>query len=82
MLGQRVADLVGDIDELKVAVREYHHRLRGVESAVALLVDTQKDARRAEQAQYRRIIVWIQFLTLTVAVGALALSVTLALTHH
>lgn len=82
MLGQRVADLVGDIDELKTAVREYHHRLRGVEAAVALLVDAQKDARRGEANQYRRLELRVQWLSVSIAFAAILVSVVLTVIHH
>lgn len=82
VLGQRVLDLVGDIDDLKEAVRGYHHRLRAVETAVSLLVDAQKDARRSEESQYRRLEVKLQWLAVAVAFAGVIVSIVLVVTHH
>ena len=82
VLSQRVVDLVDDIDELKTAVKGYHHRLRAVESAVALLVEAQKDARRAESAQYRRLELRLQWLAVAVAFAGVIVSIVLVVIHH
>ena len=81
-LGQRVVDLVQDIDELKREVHGYHHRLRGVESAVALLLEQQKDARRDEQSQYRRLEIKLQWLAVAITFAGVIVSVAVLLTHH
>ena len=82
VLSQRVTDLVDDIDELKESIRSYHHRLRAVETAVSLLVDSQKDARRAEQSQYRRLELRLQGLAVAVTLAGVLISVVLIVIHH
>ena len=82
VLSQRVTDLVQDIDELKREVHGYHHRLRGVEAAVALLVEQQKDSRRAEQSQYRRLELRLQWLAIAVTLAGVVVSVVLIVIHH
>ena len=82
VLGQRVTDLVDDIDELKAEVKGYHHRLRGVEAAVNLLLESQKAARRDESSQYRRLELRLQWLAIAVAFAGVVVSVVLVVIHH
>lgn len=58
------------------------NRIREVENALILLVDAQKQARLAETAQYRRVEIRLQALTVAVAFAALILSLTIWLVHH
>jgi len=58
------------------------NRIREVENALILLVDAQKQARLAETAQYRRVEIRLQVLTVAVAFAALILSLTIWLVHH
>lgn len=74
---QAIADLRADVAEIREAMRSDHHRLRDVESAVGLMLDAQKRARRAEQVQYRRVELRLQWLALAVGVGGLMMSAAL-----
>jgi len=58
------------------------NRIREVENALILLVDAQKQARLQETAQYRRVEIRLQVLTVAVAFAALILSLTIWLVHH
>lgn len=74
---QSISDLRSDIQELREALRGDHHRLREVESAVSLMIDAQKQARREEHNQYRRMEIKLQWLAVAVASGGLCLSAAL-----
>lgn len=71
-----------DIRELREQAKADHHRLRAAEAAVALLVDAQKEARRAEASQYRRLELRVQWLSVAIAFAAILVSVVLTVIHH
>lgn len=74
---QSISDLRSDIKEIREAMRADHHRLRDVEAAVSLMLDAQKQARRAEATQYRRVELRLQWLALAVGIGGLMMSTAL-----
>ena len=78
---EAVRDLRGAVADIRQAAREDHHRLRDVEAAVALILEAHKDARRAEETQYRRLEMRIQWLTAVVGLAALAGSLIVAFVH-
>lgn len=78
---QAIRDLREDLADIRQAAREDHHRLRDVEATVALLIDTHKQARRAEEAQYRRLELRIQWLTTVIAFAAVAGPLIVAFVH-
>lgn len=79
---QVLRDVRADVDELRVTRREDHHRLRDVESSVSLMLEAHKDARRAEDAQYRRLEVRIQVLSISIGLGGLLMAVAVAVLGH
>lgn len=78
-LTQRVEDLAGVIEEVRMATREDHHRLRNVESAVSRMIDAQKAAREGEREQYRRLGIRMQVLTLVLAAAAVVVPIVVAI---
>lgn len=79
---EAIRGLRGDVQELRGEHKEDHHRLRGLEATVAHLIDSEQDARRAAQAQLRRVEIRLQQLALAVAFAAVLVSVVLAIIHH
>jgi len=67
---QAITDLREDVRDIRTSATSDHHRIRNVEDAVNLLLEAQKQARRAEHTQYRRLEVRVQWLTLVVAFAA------------
>ena len=89
--GERIARLEqrqDDFDERLVALdkrlREDHHRLRGAEAGVQALLDAHKEARRAEDRQYRRLALAIQWGGLAMAIAMMLLTAVQLYTtmHH
>lgn len=73
-----------DVDDLRADQRADHHRLRGVEDAVKLMLEAQKTARRDEDRQYRRLELKIQWggLAMAFAMAFLAVVQIFATLHH
>lgn len=78
---QAIRDLRGDIADIRQAARDDHHRLRDVEAAVALMLDAHKQARSAEEAQYRRLEMRLQWLTAAIALGTVTGPLIVAFVH-
>lgn len=81
-LEQVARDLRDNLEDVRRMQREDHHRLRAVEAAVALLVDSSNDARQTLAVRQRSLEVRLQVLTVIVAVAALGIPVIYALIHH
>ena len=69
---QQIIDLRGDIADRKNEEERTRKRLHDVEGVLGLLVDQQKQARAQEAAQYRRLEIRMQLLTLVIALAAFA----------
>jgi hypothetical protein len=65
-----LTELRGDVSELKTETLRTRGRLHKMESMAAVFVQTQKENRAKEEAQYRRLATWIGIagLLLTFAV--------------
>lgn len=79
---QRLSDMRREFDSHLDDAQRRSNRIREVENALILLVDAQKQARLQETAQYRRVEIRLQALTVAVAFAALILSLTIWLVHH
>lgn len=79
---QAIRDIREDIADVRTAARDDHHRLRDVEAAVALMLEAHKEARRAEDKQYRRLELRIQVLTAIVGLAAVVSPLSVLLAHH
>lgn len=79
VLVERLKGVREDMAELRQAQREDHHRLRSVEAAVQLMVDSQATNRRSEERQYRRLELRVQVLTLAVGFAAIASPIIVAI---
>lgn len=71
-----------DLVELRDQRREDHHRLRSAEGAVALMVEAQKEARRGEAVQYRRLEIKLQWLALAVTFAGVLVTAVTVFVHH
>lgn len=78
----QLAEMRGDLANHLVDHRARSDRMRELESAVGMLIDVHKDARRREETQYRRLEVRVQWLSLSIAFATLVLAITIAVTHH
>jgi hypothetical protein len=79
---QRLTDMRREFDVHLDDAQRRHNRIRELENAMLLLVEAQKNARAAENKQYRRLVLAIQVAGVLVALGMFALAVTVAVTHH
>ena len=70
-LEQAADDLRADLESVREALREDHHRLRNTEAAVNMMLEAHKKARADEASQYRRMELRLQALTVAVALAAL-----------
>ena len=71
-----------DLHEQREAGKTDHHRLRAVEQAVALLVNSAKEDARFVESGRRRIEVRMTILTAVVAFAALVEPFLYGLAHH
>jgi hypothetical protein len=80
-LEQVARELPGDLAEIKHEQERARGRLHTLEASVQGLMLTQKEARRAEAAQYRRLELRLQRLALAVMAAGTAISLALAFAH-
>lgn len=81
VLVERIAGVRREVEELRAAARDDHHRLRVLEGSVKRMLDAQKAARQAESNQYRRLAAAIQMGGLLMAAAMVALTVVTVLSH-
>lgn len=79
VLVERLEGVRKDVAELRREQREDHHRLRGVESSVKQMIDAQRDNRRGEERQYRRLELRVQVLTVAVGFAAILSPILVAI---
>jgi hypothetical protein len=65
--------------EIKQEAARTHARLHDLEGSVGMLLDVQRNARRAESRQYHRFEIRLQVLTVVVAVAAVIAPIVLVL---
>lgn len=80
-LEQAIRDMRGDIADRKDEESRTRKRLHDIEGLLGMLVDQQKQNRRLEATQYRRVELRLQMLTLAVAVGAIVVPLAVTLIH-
>ena len=71
-----------DIVQLRADHQSDHHRLRSVESSVAVMLDAHKSARRGEETNWRRLEIRMQAMMVVIAIAAIIVPLTLVLVHH
>lgn len=79
---ERLNDLRSDYAEHLRKADERSDRVREVEAVLRLLVEAQKEARRQEDTQYRRLVVSIQRAGLAIACSGVLVSIVAVLLHH
>jgi hypothetical protein len=82
VLAERIKAVQEDVHELRQHRRDDHHRLRGVEAAVAQMIEAQRLAREGEARQYKRLASAVRMAGLLVSLTLLALTVVSVLVHH
>jgi hypothetical protein len=68
-----------DRAEIKAEAVRTRTRIHKLEGAVGMLLDAQKQGRRAEERQYRHVEVRIQVLTVVVGLAAVVVPIALLL---
>jgi len=81
VVAERVRGLRTDLDELRQAHREDHHRLRTLEASVQKLVDVAAAQREEARDNAAKIANAIQLGGLIMAVALVALSVVTVVLH-
>lgn len=81
-LEEKVQGVIDDVRELNGIRKEDHHRLRGVEASVSALLDVQREARKQEQHQYQRLVLWLQVAAVIGAIFAGAAGVLAVVLAH
>lgn len=81
VLAERVKGVQEDVAELRQQMRDDHHRLRSVESAVTHMIDAQTAARQSEAKQYKRMTLAIAFGGVLMALAMVVLTVVTLIVH-
>ena len=71
-----------DVVQLRADHVSDHHRLRSVESSVALMIEAHKAARRGEETNWRRLEIRMQAMMVVIAIAAIIVPLTRVLVHH
>jgi hypothetical protein len=79
---QILRDYGNDLQELRKDARDDHHRLRTVEAAVLQMTTMQTAAREAEAAQYKRLELRVQWLSLAIAFAGFVLAVAIGVATY
>lgn len=72
-------DFERDMADLNAEVERHRARLHNLEGIAGTFVNLQKEARRKEEAQYRRLGARIQLLSIVVALAAVVAPIVTAL---
>lgn len=81
VLETRLDGLVTDVAEIRTEDVHTRRRLHNLEGFAQAYLDTQKQHRRQEDAQYRRLTQAISLGGLAVGIGMLALALVTLFTH-
>ncbi len=76
---EHISGVRENVSALTVEQARTRDRLHKIEGVTALYVETQKENRRREEAQYQRLGLRIQVLTLVVGLAAIAVPVIVIL---
>lgn len=78
-LEEQVRDFERDMGVVTQELGSHRKRLHNLEGIAGAFVNTQKENRRKEEAQYRRLGTRIQVLTIVIAVAAIVVPVVTAI---
>jgi hypothetical protein len=79
VLAERIAGVKADVRELSDEQQRQRTRLHNLEGFAAAYLDTQRENRRSEAQQYRRLELRLQALTVVIAIAAIAVPVLVAI---
>lgn len=79
VLEERLSGVREDMSELVAEQLRHRTRLHQLEGICATFVDQQRQNRRGEALQYRRLEVRMQILTLVIALAAIATPIIVAI---
>lgn len=75
VLAERLKAVQEDVSELRQIRKDDHHRLRSVESSVAMILEAQTLAREAEERHLARLGTQVALGGLAVAIAMVALTI-------
>ena len=78
-LEERVAGVREDMTELVAEQQRHRIRLHNLEGICSAFVDQQRENRRSEANQYRRLELRLQVLTVVIAIAAIATPIVIAI---
>lgn len=79
VLAERIAGLRHEVSELAEEGKRTRTRLHNLEGFAAAYLDQQRENRRGEERQYRRLELRLQVLTIVVAFAAIVVPLLVAL---
>ena len=79
VLAERIQGLRRDVSELAEEQQRARVRLHNLEGFAAAYLDTQRENRRQEAQQYRRLELRLQLLTIAIAIAAIAAPIMVAI---
>lgn len=78
VLAERLEALRGDVTAIVDEQRRTRDRLHNLEGFAAAYLSVQRENRRSEDRQYRRLELRVQVLTVVIAVGAIVVPLAVA----
>lgn len=78
---EQIKDLRRDLEERASEERNIRRRLHDLEGIVGTLVDHLKEARRAEERQYRRLELRLQGVLVAITLAGIITPVALIIVH-
>ena len=81
-LERALVDVEKELAEVSAELVRNRKRLHDLEGLVGMLVNAQKEGRREEESQYRRLEIKIQWLAVAVAFAGVLVAIAVAVTHH
>lgn len=76
---ERLAGIRGDVSELTAEMNRTRGRLHKLEGLSTLFMETMKENRRKEEAQYRRLGLRIQWAAIVLSLAAIIVPVVIVL---
>jgi hypothetical protein len=82
VLAERLEGLRADVAELAAEQQRNRTRLHNLEGFAAAAIDTQRQNRRSEDRQYKRLETRLQVLTIVIAIAAVVVPLLVALVNR
>jgi hypothetical protein len=79
-LDERVEGVRQDLAEVVAEMAKTRKRLHDLEGIAQAFMDVQRDNRRKEADQYRKLVIWLQIVAVLVAIAAIIVPVVVLVT--